>query len=73
MKTQKITKFQRDTLATFAALGYDAFARQNGTVELTLDVPAPKGGRTERQVQFVTERDVNRYVAAGIIPQAVVQ
>ena len=30
------TKFQRDTLAALKALDYDAFARSNGTVEVTV-------------------------------------
>ena len=56
------TKFQRDTLAALKALDYDAFARSNGTIEVTVLTDAPCGGSCETQQTIVTPADLTKFL-----------
>lgn len=63
MNLTKITKFQRDTLASLKALDYDAFARQDGTVEVSVVVDAPRGGICTVSETIVSPADLTKFLA----------
>lgn len=63
MNLQKITKFQRDTLAHLTAIGpYDAHATSRGTVLVDVIDSAPRGGRCLVTHELVTPTDLTRFV-----------